>query len=67
MTGPLGGERSDVHAALVAYHVVTALGAKRVRPDQLLPRWDRGPAQDWRQMKALAEAHTRMLGGTVAG
>lgn len=67
VSGPLGGERGDVQAALVAYHVVTALGAKGVRPDRLVPRWDRGPAQDWRQMKAAAEAHTRLAGGSVAG
>lgn len=65
VTGPLGTERDDVLAALVAYHVVTALGAKRVRPDRLAPRWDR-PPMDWRQMKAAAIAHTRLAGGTVA-
>lgn len=63
VTGPLGGERADAQSALVAYYIVSALGAK-TRPDKLLPRWDR-PPMDWRAMKAAAIAVTKQHGGTV--
>lgn len=63
VTGPLGAERADAQSALVAYYVVSALGAK-TRPDKLLPRWDR-PPMDWRAMKAAAVAITKQLGGDV--
>lgn len=64
VSGPLGGERADAQSALVAYYIVSALGVKGVRPDKLLPRWDR-PPMDWRAMKAAAMAVTRQHGGTV--
>lgn len=65
VTGPLGDERADAQSALVAYYIVSALGAK-TRPDKLLPRWDR-PPMDWRQMKAAAKVLTVQHGGDVVG
>lgn len=64
VTGRLGDERGDIQAALTAYYVVQALGAKKARLDKMMPRWDR-PPQDWRQMKSIAEALTRQYGGEV--
>lgn len=66
VTGPLGPERDDVLASMVAFYVSSALGAKKLKMHQLLPRWDRKPTQDWRQMRMIAEALTRQYGGTVA-
>lgn len=64
VAGPLGGERDDVLAAMSAYYVVTALGAKRARIEKMLPRWDR-PAQDWRQIQQVFMALTVASGGSV--
>lgn len=66
VAGPLGGDRGDIQAALTAFYVVSALGVKKVRFDKLVPQWDRGRTQDWKQMKMIAEALTRQYGGTVA-
>lgn len=63
VTGTLGAERGDATAALTAYHIVQALGAKKVKPDQLMPKWDRKPAQDWQHMKLVAQALAKASGG----
>jgi len=65
VAGPLGGERADVQAAMTAYYICSALGAKKLKLDKLLPKWDRRPVQPWRQMLMLAEAITRQHGGDV--
>lgn len=64
VTGPLGAERHDILATMVASYVVTALGAKHTRLDRMLPRWDR-PRQDWRQQQALLKTLTVAAGGEV--
>lgn len=60
----MGGDRDDVLAAMTAYYVVTALGAKKARLDKMLPTWDRRP-QDWRQIQQVFMALTVANGGTV--
>jgi hypothetical protein len=65
VTGPLGAERLDVLATLVAYYVVTALGAKNARLDRMLPQWERKPDQSWQSMKLIVEALNRQFDGTV--
>ena len=64
VAGPLGDRRHDVLAAMTAYYVVSALGAKKARLDKMLPDWDRRP-QDWRQQQMLFKALTVAAGGTV--
>lgn len=66
VTGPLGGERADTNAALTAYYIAQALGAKKVKLDQLLPKWDRKPAQKWQDMKLVAKALAQSAGGKLA-
>lgn len=61
--GPLGQRRDDHLAALTAFYVALALGAKP-HLDRMLPAWDQPPAS-WEQMKSMAEALTRSMGGTV--
>lgn len=70
-TGPFGGERDDTLAAMTAYYVCRALGAK-VDAAKLLPQWTdraqrrrRSGPMDWRAMKAAAELITRVNGGRV--
>lgn len=64
VAGPLGGDRDDVLAAMTAYYVVTALGAKKARLDKMMPEWDRRP-QDWRTMQTFFKALTEAHGGTI--
>lgn len=66
VAGPLGAGRDDVLAAMTAYYVVSALGAKNVRLSKLLPTWDRRP-QDWREMREMFKALTVANGGTIGG
>lgn len=63
VTGPLGAERDDTNAALTAYYIVKALGAKKLKLEKLLPKWDRKPAQPWQNMKLVAEALAKSAGG----
>lgn len=66
VTGQLGAERHDTLAAMIAYYVVSGLGAKNADVTKMLPQWDRPAATDWRQMKAAAIAATRAMGGDVS-
>lgn len=65
VTGQLGDERHDVLASLTAYYVVAALHGKKskARLDKMIPQWDRKPAQDWREMKLVAQAMAKTYGG----
>lgn len=60
VAGPLGAGRDDVLAAMTAYYVVSALGAKSISLSKLLPTWDDAPQEfDWRalrdELKAMAD------------
>lgn len=63
VTGPLGDERADANAALTAFYVMQALGAKKVKLDKLLPKWDRKPTQRWQDMKLMAQGLAKAAGG----
>ncbi|NWN89181.1 MAG: hypothetical protein HLX51_11690 [Micrococcaceae bacterium] len=65
VTGPLGAERDDALAALNAFYIMRALGAKKVKIDKLMPKWDRKPAQKWQDMKMIAQALTKQFKGNV--
>lgn len=70
LTGPLGPERADYQAALVAHVVANAAprkkGAKPYKLDQFLLKWDRGPDQDDAPETPEEQRARvmRMLGGT---
>jgi len=68
VAGPLGGERADVQAAMTAYYVCSALGAKKLKLDKLLPKWDQAPKQPeaWQSIKSKLKALTHSAGGTVS-
>lgn len=64
-TGPLGPERDDVLAAMTAYYVVTALGAKKAKMSKMLPQWAPKRPEGWQSMKQKLIALTRSAGGDV--
>ena len=65
VAGPLGGERADVQAAMTAYYICSALGAKKLKLDRLLPKWDRRPDDGGKLLAAQFRAATVAMGGTV--
>jgi hypothetical protein len=70
LNGPLGGERDDLHAALIAATVVNALSGKkgrRAKVADFLPKWDRGAEPDPNELLAKAEAINRAMGGGDLG
>jgi len=64
VSGPFGAERQDVLAAMVAYYVVSALGAKKAKLSKMVPDWDRRP-QSWEHMREVFKALTVVHGGEV--
>lgn len=68
--GPLGAERADALAALVATSVYNAQRTKRSDPvmkvqDQM-PTWDRKrPQQSWQEQLAMAKHLNAAFGGSV--
>jgi hypothetical protein len=62
VAGPLGGERADVHTAIVACAVANTVSKHRLRPADFLPTWDR--AQSWQEQLAVVRALNRRFGGT---
>ncbi|MFD6874536.1 MULTISPECIES: hypothetical protein [unclassified Streptomyces] len=71
LTGPLGGLRGDLHAALVSAAVINSQrskGKKVVSPIDFLPNWDTARAARKKTPEELFEAARRAnaaLGGTV--
>lgn len=64
VTGPLGPERADIHAALIAQTVANTNRGKG-RPRKLsdfLLKWDQ-PQQTWQDQLALVHQINRTLGG----
>ena len=66
-TGPLGGRRGDIQAAIVAaavYNVNRKKGAKAVDPEKLIPAWDDYQSEDdmWAAIRQANDA----MGGTVS-
>lgn len=66
-TGPLGAERDDVLAAMTAYYVMSALGAKKLKFAKLLPRWAPKRPEGWQSLKTKLMALTRAGGGDITG
>ncbi|MDT3395431.1 hypothetical protein RKE29_01990 [Streptomyces sp. B1866] len=67
LTGPLGGRRGDVQAAIVAATVANAQRARgrALRPEDFLPVWDKPRAMTPEEMWAAAMQANAALGGTV--
>lgn len=67
ITGPLGAARGDIQMAMLASVIANAnrgKGSRVMKPDDFLPKWDRGAQQDWRQMLATVKGINRRLGGS---
>jgi elongation factor P hydroxylase len=61
---PFGEERADIQAALVAWTVATAAGAKNVRLDDFLLRFEpAGRQQSPQDMLMVVEMWNEALGG----
>lgn len=58
--GPLGGERGDLHAAMVAATVANTVRGKKppVKVSSFVPKWDR-PPQSVAEQKAVIEGAIR--------
>lgn len=71
VTGPLGPERADQHAAIIAATVANAMKGKKGRafkPADFIPKWDqRQPAaQSDTDHLRIVQGINRALGGQVA-
>jgi hypothetical protein len=56
VTGPLGAERFDALFGLSSFYALKAAGVKKVKLEDVMPRWDRPKPQSWRSMQAVAKA-----------
>ncbi|MGH7341914.1 MAG: phage tail assembly protein T [Candidatus Rokuibacteriota bacterium] len=70
IAGPLGAERGDVQAAIVASTIANVNRGKKSRrfmPKDFIPRWDRSGsgARTPEAMRNMLIAMTRRLGGKV--
>lgn len=67
ITGPLGADRGDVQAAIIAATVAnTARSKGRVlQPKDFVPKWDRPKAMTPEEMWQAAMQANAALGGTV--
>lgn len=64
VSGTLGAERDDMHAAIVASTVVNANKGKgrKATVKDFMPRWDRQP-MGWQEQLAAIKQWNRALGG----
>lgn len=69
VAGPLGPERGDVQAAIIAATVANAFRGKGkpATPADFMPEWDRQPTQTVEEMVSIAYALNAAFGGTVVG
>ena len=68
MTGPLGPERADLHAGIIAATIANAnrgKGKRRFRPADFMPKWDRPRATTPSAMANMLKTLTRKMGGRV--
>lgn len=66
LNGPLGPERADFHAALIASTLANVHRGKGKPPAKIsdfLPQWGQ-PRQSWQEQKDIARQLNRALGGT---
>lgn len=66
ITGPLGGRRGDVQAAIIAATVANSQRKGRpLQPKDFIPKWDKPAAMTPEEMWAAAMQANAALGGTV--
>ncbi|MFH8369201.1 hypothetical protein [Streptomyces sp. NPDC018031] len=67
LTGPLGGRRGDIQAAIIAATVANSQRSRgrRAEPADFLPRWGRPRVMTPEAMWAAAVQATTALGGTI--
>ncbi len=67
-TGPIGQQRDDQLAAMVAFYTVRALtgkSGKSLKLRDVVPSWKPDEPQDWRTMRDKLKALTVAAGGEV--
>lgn len=66
ITGPLGPERSDIHAGIIAATIANSnrgKGSKKAKPADFIPKWDK-PKQDTAQQLTAIQQINAAFGGT---
>jgi hypothetical protein len=66
VSGPLGPERADIQAGIIAATIANANRGKKGRrfvPKDFIPKWDRGAVQPWEQQLAIVKAMNAALKG----
>lgn len=69
VSGPLGPERLDVLAAIIAstvHNSATDKKSRKAKPRDFLPKWDKRE-QTWQEQLAVVKAINSALGGTEGG
>ena len=70
IAGPLGPDRADVQAGIVASTIANVNRGKRGRkykPADFIPQWSRPGARTPQQMRTKLIELTRRFGGKIAG
>jgi|SRR5699024_10309356 len=66
VTGPLGPERADIHAGIIASTIANAnrgKGGKKAKPKDFIPKWDRPSAQSASQQLNVVKQLNQRFGG----
>ncbi len=64
---PLGDDRGDLHAALVAYTIACVMGGKpKPRLTDFIPRFDARPETDWTAIEKQLAAYAAAVGKVAA-
>ncbi|MBA9002007.1 hypothetical protein HNR21_000889 [Actinomadura cellulosilytica] len=66
VAGPLGPDRADLQAGIVAATVANAnrgKGGRRAVPRDFIPKWDRKPQQSWQEQLAIVTVLNKVFGG----
>lgn len=68
ITGPLGPERGDIHAGIIASTIANVnrkKGKRPYKPQEFMPTWDRPRANTPQQMANFLKSLTLGLGGKI--
>lgn len=68
IAGPLGADRLDIHAGIVASttaNVMRQKNSKTYKPKDFIPKWDRPGIRDPEGMRAMMISLTLQMGGRV--
>lgn len=65
VSGPIGPERADLHAAIISSTVANAFSKRKFAPADFMPKWDRAPEQSWQEQLRIVRALNQSMGGTV--